>query len=92
MHGNIPTAGSQAAVESLLISKLTLGLSSKKPMTVNLAELSPSDAAAFATKEFISVSPRSVVASIAYTREWAVRARVAQSRDVLSTSSGSRAY
>ena len=38
--------------------KLTLGLSSKKPMIINLSELSPSDAAAFATKEFLSVSPR----------------------------------
>ena len=38
--------------------KLTLGLSSKKPMMVDLTELSPTDAAAFATKEFLSVSPR----------------------------------
>jgi len=38
--------------------KLTLGLSSKKPMIINLTELSPSDAAAFATKEFLSVSLR----------------------------------
>jgi len=35
---------------------LTLGLSSKKPMTIDLTELSPSDAAAFATKEFISIA------------------------------------
>jgi len=35
---------------------LTLGLSSKKPMTIALTELSPSDAAAFATKEFLSIA------------------------------------
>jgi len=35
---------------------LTLGLSSKKPMTMDLSELSPSDAAAFATKEFLSIA------------------------------------
>lgn len=35
---------------------LTLGLSSKKPIIIDLTELSPSDAAAFATKEFLSIA------------------------------------
>lgn len=54
MYGDISAVGSQTAVESF--HKLTLGLSSKKPMTINLTELSPPDAAAFAIKEFLSVS------------------------------------
>ena len=44
------------SLNRFLFRKLTLGLSSKKPMTMDLSELSPSDAAAFATKEFLSVS------------------------------------
>jgi len=49
------TVGNWSAEKGAKIN-LTLGLSSKKPMTIDLAELSPSDAAAFATKEFLSIA------------------------------------
>ncbi|KAF9792578.1 hypothetical protein BJ322DRAFT_1103068 [Thelephora terrestris] len=35
---------------------VTLGTAAKKPMVMHLTELSPSDAAAFATKEFLSIA------------------------------------
>jgi hypothetical protein len=57
MYGDALTVGSEyLTLSHPSFHKLALGLSSKKPMTIDLIELSPSDAAAFATREFLSVS------------------------------------